>query len=357
MSSITNSIFANKYQPQFLSDFYAHNNTTKFKSDEEIDNTIFDLLNTYMNNNDVNLLLVGDELSINKTSLVNAIINEYYNVLNLDTNTSISTSKNTDLLVDNNIMNRNKTYKNNIYYLNSITDNKTNAYQTNLKTFCQQFSVIKNKKKIVIIEDIDEISEAYQHIFRNFIDIYSENVMFICTCTNILQVIGALQTRLNTFNIPKVTSCMLENIVNKIIELENINLTSDAKEFIIYYSSNNINALINYLEKIKLTNKKITLELAQELCSNLNYNFFKQYNDFLYNKDLINAIYKIYEIYDLGYSTTDIFDAYLCYIKHDSSMNEDYKYKIITQIGNYLHIIHSQHEHKIQLAFFTKSII
>ena len=59
-----NNLFINKFQPIFFSDF-------------GIDNNIIDLLETLILMDSLNILIVGD-IASGKTSLLNAIIREYY---------------------------------------------------------------------------------------------------------------------------------------------------------------------------------------------------------------------------------------------------------------------------------------
>ena len=59
-----NNLFINKFQPIFFSDF-------------GIDNNIIDLLDTLILMDSLNILIVGD-IASGKTSLLNAIIREYY---------------------------------------------------------------------------------------------------------------------------------------------------------------------------------------------------------------------------------------------------------------------------------------
>ena len=51
------------------------------------------------------------------------------------------------------------------------------------------FITIKNKKKIVVLDDIDIINEQSQQVFRNCIDKFSHNVHFISSCSNTQKVI------------------------------------------------------------------------------------------------------------------------------------------------------------------------
>ena len=62
------NLFINKYQPLFFKDF-------------EIDEEIVTILNTLVEMNNLNILLIGD-MGCGKTSLLNALIREYYKEAN-----------------------------------------------------------------------------------------------------------------------------------------------------------------------------------------------------------------------------------------------------------------------------------
>ena len=64
-------------------------------------------------------------------------------------------------------------------YLNNSKDQGIHFYRNEVKTFCQTCSLIPNKKKFVVIDDIDYINEQSQQAFRNIIDKYNHNIHFI----------------------------------------------------------------------------------------------------------------------------------------------------------------------------------
>ena len=106
------------------------------------------------------------------------------------------------------------------------------------------------------MDDIDNINEQSQQVFRNCIDKYSNNVNFICSCTNIQKVIDSIQSRMIIIKLKPVNNNNLTNILNSIVINENINIDIDARDFLINLSNNSIRIMINYLEKFKILNKK-----------------------------------------------------------------------------------------------------
>lgn len=314
-----NRLFVYKYQPLYFDDFGKSNDVIK-------------TLRSLLLIDYVNILLVGD-IASGKTSVLNSIIREYYCGYTP------------------------KEYDDNVLYINNLKEQGINYYRTDVKTFCQTCSVIKNKKKIIVLDDIDLINEQSQQVFRNCIDKYGHNVHFISSCSNIQKVIETLQSRLTIIKMLQLHREDLTNILNRIKRVEQIDIDDDAQEFVINISNNTIKILITYMEKFKLLNEKITMNLAVKLCSNISFCVFTSYINLCLENSLSKAIQLIYEIYDKGYSVMDILDNLFFFVKTTTMLSEDQKYTIIPYICKYITIFHNIHEDEIELALFTNNII
>jgi DNA polymerase III gamma/tau subunit len=138
---------------------------------------------------------------------------------------------------------------------------------------------------------------------------------------------------------------------------EDIDIDEDAEKFILSISNNTIKILVNYMEKFKLLNTKITYDVALQLCSNINFLKLEEYTECVKNKQLSKAIQIIYDIFDKGYSVMDILDCYFVFIKNTLLLTEDEKYSIIPIICKYITIFNNIHEDEIELALFTNNLI
>jgi DNA polymerase III delta prime subunit len=250
-----------------------------------------------------------------------------------------------------------KIYQDNVLYINSLKEQGLNYYRNDVKTFCQTCCSVKNKKKIVVLDDIDMINEQSQQVFRNCIDKYSHNVHFISSCSNVQKVIESLQSRFTIIKIKPLQRENLYKIINKIKSAENIIIESEAESFILDICNNTAKILINYMEKFKLLNRVITLELANQICTNISFLTFVEYTNSLKTKKINESIGILYEIYDKGYSVMDILDNYFLFVKSTHLLNETEKYKIIPLICKYITIFHNIHEDEIELALFTNNLI
>lgn len=311
--------FIYKYRPIHLQDF-------------EIEADLLLILNSLISMNSLNILLIGDT-GCGKSSIINAIIRNYYNDSNVEQNK-------------------------NVLYINSLKDQGISYYRSDVKTFCQTASFIPGKKKIVLLDDLDLVNEQSQQVFRNCIDKYNHNVHFISSCVNTQKVIDSLQSRLVVIKVKSIQKHNMIKIMDKITTIENIYITPTAKEFILSISNNSIRILINYLEKFKLLASEITEELAMNVCTNIAFKELHEYTLFCKNQnDLQKAIIILYSLSDRGYSVMDILDNYFLFIKFTSSLTEYEKYKIIPIICKYITIFNNIHEDEIELALFTNNLM
>ena len=315
-------LFLHKYQPTHFNDF-------------ETDSEMLEILNALININNLNILFIGD-IGCGKTAFLNAVIREYY-----DANANA---------------NADTTYEDNILHINSLKEQGINYYRNDVKTFCQTCSSVKGKKKIVVLDDIDLINEQSQQVFRNCIDKYSHNVHFISSCSNSQKVIESLQSRLIIIKIKPLQRENLYTIMHKIKTSENIIIDSDAEQFILNVCNNTAKILINYMEKFKLLNQQITLELATNVCTNISFHIFDEYTLLIKNGQLNKAISILYNLCDKGYSVMDILDNYFLFVKITELLTEKQKYDVIPIICKYITIFHNIHEDEIELALFSNNM-
>tara|TARA_Y100000992_G_scaffold300200_2_gene268372 strand:- start:1516 stop:2490 length:975 start_codon:yes stop_codon:yes gene_type:complete len=312
--------FINKYKPYFLDDFYMNEN-------------LYDTIKSFLELDYMQILFVGNPCS-GKTSLLNTLIREYYN------------------------LNKNSNFpENNIMYVNNLKEQGIQYFRTEMKTFCQSHSIIRGKKKMVIIDDIDLINEQSQQVFRNYIDKYKNMIHFVFVCTNLQKVNESVQSRMHIIDLPNPNKTQIKKIMENIISNENIQLDAESQEYLLSISNHSIRLLINFLEKIFLLNRPVNLELCKILCSTISHQYFDKYIDFLKKQNLKDAVLIMYNINDFGYSVIDIFDYFFEYIKISTILNEEEKYVLIPYLCKYITIFYNLHESNIELALFSNNIM
>jgi len=305
-----------KYEPTQLKNFSHDKQTIAF-------------IKAMIDINNLNFLLVGG-VGTGKTALLKAIVLEYYN---------------------------GNVNKDNILYINNLNEQGIAYYRNEMKIFCQSSSLIKNKKKLIVIDDLDTINEQGQQVFRSTLDKYSNNIHFIASCCNTLKVIDSLQSRMNIIKINPLQRENLQHIIRDVCQKESIHLASGVEEYIINVSNNSIRVIANYLEKFKLLEQRITIDIAINVCTNISFKEFDQYTMYCKNEQNLRGAINIFiTIFERGYSVMDILDNYFMYVKNTDLLTEEEKYKIIPLICKYITVFNTVHEDEIELALFTNNV-
>lgn len=321
--------FSEKYRPKQLKDFGFHPDMTE-------------TLESFLAMDRLALLFVGDSGS-GKTALLNTLVHTYYAPYTYPE------------------------FVHNILFINNLKDQGFSFYRNEMKSFCQSRSIFANRKKMVILDDIDLINKQNQHVFRNYIDKYGAQVHFLLVCGNLQRVIESLQSRTFILRLPIASMEHRRQIMEHICSEEHLALTQDAKEYVLHLSDNiagsSVRNIINFLEKIWLLlggentsitiKKEITLDMCRQICSAIPLERYEAYLSHLRNGRLKEAIDILYEIYDYGYSVIDILDYFFTFVKYSSQLKEDDKYKMIRVLCEYISVYHNIHEHPIELALFT----
>lgn len=311
--------FISKYKPYFIDDFC-------------IDPNLKTVLKTFIEIDNLNILLIGSSSS-GKTTLLHAIIREYYNL-----------SKTSSFP------------ENNILFINNLKEQGIQYYRNEMKTFCQSHSGIPGKKKLVILDDLDNINEQSQQVFRNYIDKYKNNINVISVCTNIQKVIESIQSRLHILKITQPTREQNLAIMNKIVEKENLQIDESTKHYLLAISGNSIRIIINYLEKMTILALPVDTDLCKKICFNISLQKFETFLKEIQCRNLSKAVDILYEIYDYGYSVIDILDYFFIFVKMTTIIDENTKYCIIPHICKNITVFHNIHEDGIELAIFANNI-
>jgi len=291
------------------------------------------LLNSIIATDDIQILLMGD-YSCGKTTLINLIIGQYYQ-----------------------LKMSNRTVQNNIYKINSLNEQGITSFRPNLKTFCQTNSLINGKKKVVIIDDMDNLNNQNQQILRNCIDKYRNKVHFIFTCNNLQKILDNIQSRVTILNIPNLTKEQLFDYFNSILINKHIIIDKSNIELIIRISNYNMNSIFNNLQKLILLNREITTDDIMHNCTTINFDIFNKFIVEIDNNNYKNATNILYSLFDNGYSVNDILENFFEYVKFNEDLLLEKRYKYFNIICKYITYFYTIHEDKCELFLFVREII
>ena len=178
----------------------------------------------------------------------------------------------------------------NILIINQMKDTSVQYFRQNMKVFCQSYCTIFNKKKLIVIDDIDNINEHCQQILRSYMDNYSKNVYFIFTCTTSNKVITSIQSRLQIIKLPSISNHHIRIISENICKKENIVILPKAMEILFQLSNLSLRRLYGFLQLFYLCDTTINETNIFTICNSIPFKEMKIYFDNIQIGELKKAI-------------------------------------------------------------------
>lgn len=309
-------LLINKYQPNTLKEFIGNDNTKTF-------------LNSMINKSPVPFILLGT-YGCGKSTYLDCFINDYANHNSVKSNFIA-------------------------FKISSCKEQGINFFKNEVKLFCQTQEANKNIKKILAIDNIDQIPETSQHIIRFLIETYGKNILFIASATIIQKVIPSLQSHFITFYIEKPNNNDLLNYYYNISKNENVKITKEQIRLIMQSTQKSIRKTINIIDKFKILNQEFSDNEIKEIAFDISYINFEKIICELKNNNIKEAISLFFEILNQGYSCIDIYEYFYIYIKN-SNLDENIKLNFVPIICKFISNYYLNFENKLDLIFFTNHL-
>ncbi len=207
--------WSEKYRPSSIPNIIYHNKISK-------------AIVNYMENNKLPHLLFYGPPGTGKTSLIIAVAKHYYG----------------------------EDFDNMILVLNASEERGIETVRNRIKQFVITKGIPENPKtppfKLIILDEIDAMTEDAQAILRKVIEKYVSNVRFCFICNYLKKINPAIQSRCVIFRFNPIPFENMHEFVLNICEKENMKITSNAVKLIIKRSSGDMRKLLNILQSVNM---------------------------------------------------------------------------------------------------------
>lgn len=279
-----------KYRPDNYNDFISHNNIT-------------DIIKKLLDKDNFHHLIFYGPPGIGKTTLINIILKNIYG----------------------------SEYKSNILELNGSDDRGISVVRDKIKNYANSNNIFNNKFKIVVLDEVDSMTDDAQNALKEIIENYEKNTKFCLICNFINKIIYQLQTCCIIFRLSPINNIDIKRFLFTIIKNEKIKYTNDGINTLINYCHGDLRLACNNLQSIYLAYENInknnvinSLGILKKSDLDNIFIYIKQknlseYSNFVKNlklkngyslQELINNIYpKI--LYEINLSNEKLIDVIL----------------------------------------------
>jgi len=240
-----------------------------------------------------------------------------------------------------------------ILELNASDDRGIDTVRKKIPDFVKSAS---NKIRLVILDEVDAMTNDAQSALRRVIEKYSKNSRFCLTCNNINKIIPGLQSRCTKMRFGHLNSKEINGKLSKIIDKEGVKITQPALERLISINKD-FRQLLNTLQclhTIKLNQSPVYIPIEpDDINKYLGIPEDQDINDLIWmmmNEKLYTSCEKINNIFkDNRWNISDLIHKITEYVIKTDKIKEKQKYYIVDRISDIEFKISHSNDTEIQL--------
>ncbi|GCF13820.1 ATPase AAA [Haloarcula mannanilytica] len=199
-------VWIEKYRPQTLDDVMGHEN-------------IVGRLQSYVSRNDLSHMLFSGPAGTGKTTCATAIARELYG----------------------------EDWREHFLELNASDERGIDVVRDRIKNFARtSFGGVEYR--IIFLDEADALTSDAQSALRRTMEQFSNNVRFILSCNYSSQIIDPIQSRCAVFRFSPLADDAVAEEIRHIAAEENIELTEDGLDALVYAADGDMRKAINGLQ-------------------------------------------------------------------------------------------------------------
>lgn len=121
------------------------------------------------------------------------------------------------------------------------------------------------QKPLIFIDEVHRLSKNQQEVLLPFMENNAALIIGASTENPYFSLTAAMRSRSHLFELKAVQAKEMQNYLTKILQLENITVEDDAKEYLSFSSGGDVRAMLNLLESAKHIAQPITLSILKQI--------------------------------------------------------------------------------------------
>jgi replication factor C subunit 3/5 len=147
-------------------------------------------------------------------------------------------------------------FQNMVLILNASEERGIETVRNRIKQFVTTYGLAENKNtpsfKLIILDEIDAMTDDAQAILRKVVEKYVSNVRFCFICNYLKKINPAIQSRCIIFRFCPIPDKYMVNFVKEICNNENIIINDKAMKLVIKRTNGDMRKLLNILQSVNM---------------------------------------------------------------------------------------------------------
>jgi len=220
-----------------------------------------------------------------------------------------------------------ETFRDNYVEVNASDDRRLETVRTTIKNIAQSGTIGDVPFRIVLLDEMDGMTNDAQNALKRIMERYSANIRFIITCNDRNKIIFALQSRCANYHFKPLSNEDMIEVMASILDSEGITrFSQDEIGSFIYAMNGDMRRAITELQAAKASNSTLNKQIAIGLTD--------------YNKLLIsitnknsNSLDSIHNLLHDGKSIREICVGLHEAVINSEGLDNNIKFKFLRTIG------------------------
>ena len=148
----------------------------------------------------------------------------------------------------------------NFLELNASDERGIDVIRNRVKSFARTRPLGDVPFKIISLDEADSLTRDAQHALRRTMERYVSSCRFCLICNYSSRIIEPIQSRCAVFRFPRLDEKELAKRINHIAKIEQVQITDDGLQAILYVSGGDLRRAINVLQAASVTENQVDAE-------------------------------------------------------------------------------------------------
>uniref|UniRef100_A0A0D6QRT8 AAA+ ATPase domain-containing protein n=1 Tax=Araucaria cunninghamii TaxID=56994 RepID=A0A0D6QRT8_ARACU len=224
-------------------------------------------------------------------------------------------------------------YKEAVIELNASDDRGIDVVRNKIKMFAQKkVTLPPGRHKIIILDEADSMTSGAQQALRRTMEIFSNSTRFALACNTSSKIIEPIQSRCAIIRFTKLSDQDILGRIMRVVEAEKVAYVPEGLEAIIFTADGDMRQALNNLQATYSGFQFVNQENVFKVCDQPHPLHVKNMVQNVLEGKFDEACSRLKNLYDLGYSATDIITTLFRVIKN-YDMPEYLKLEFIRETG------------------------
>ncbi|XP_013706815.2 replication factor C subunit 2 [Brassica napus] len=224
-------------------------------------------------------------------------------------------------------------YREAVLELNASDDRGIDVVRNKIKMFAQKkVTLPPGRHKVVILDEADSMTSGAQQALRRTIEIYSNSTRFALACNTSGKIIEPIQSRCALVRFSRLSDQEILGRLMVVVQAENVPYVPEGLEAIIFTADGDMRQALNNLQATFSGFRFVNQENVFKVCDQPHPLHVKNMVRNVLESKFDDACHGMKQLYDLGYSPTDIITTLFRIIKN-YDMAEYLKLEFMKETG------------------------